>query len=885
MKIAIVLTILFLSTSVFTIISIPMGVSSTSTQSTLIKANYPIKIIQPQPNLNIKNRFYKAYPGIDYDVRIAVTGGEYPFTYSLTKSPTGMIINKDTGEISWANPTVSNSPYAVSAKVVGKNGASTSVQWNITVTTKGFYFLDAINGKTVTDGGTGTITNPWKTIGDMYGGNTYSSKYTSNYAGGFLYFKNGTYYSSDGYIENGNRLALTDYKKPLVWMAYPGNSPVLDLSGGYIAVYGGASNTYVEGFEIDNITNSARKGWQVESSGNDITFIKNDFHGLTNLAGGTNMACIFISRGSAGQRWAFINNKFHDNVGGMGIEAYKAENVLVEDNSFYNFSAGSGPSHGLGPKMSYQYWFIRHNKFWNNAGWNIWADGYTTYGETGNIEISYNLIQENTSSGYALQFNYDNGDMQNVYVFRNTFIGTVNVRFAKTGSNYSFYNNVFINKDNGLTCKNCVNQSVVASNNNLEGNLSSNIIGSNGNLTDAYLSSLGNRGYQIAKYPISPDEIFFSDGFESGNLKHKDKTSGAGWNTPSYGNLDSVTVSSDRAHSGTYSLKFHYHGDPDLSADAWAEQRYQTGHKQTDWYLKYYIYFPNNFYVRDATGADNNKIATVWGVDYKKSQVAFNMEMEKDNSVGFKLKRNEWPYDKLICSGKLAAGTNQPRFKFQNFKGKWTKMEFHYKMDDGSGNGRTQLWVNNKLVIDMENQSYIGAPCSPGYMLNGYLLGWANSGFTNDTTIYIDDVTFSNKYIGPANPTSPTGTLPSNTTSTQISVATQKNSTCKYSTTPNTPYASMAKSLTSGTTHSATVSVSDGNSYKFYVKCDDIDGEMQNYTISFNVAAGKSCGAVDASGDGVVDISEVMNYVVGWKAGQISIDEVVAAIREWEDGC
>ncbi len=128
MKIAIVLTILFLSTSVFTIISIPMGVSSTSTQSTLIKANYPIKIIQPQPNLNIKNRFYKAYPGIDYDVRIAVTGGEYPFTYSLTKSPTGMIINKDTGEISWANPTVSNSPYAVSAKVVGKNGASTSVQ-------------------------------------------------------------------------------------------------------------------------------------------------------------------------------------------------------------------------------------------------------------------------------------------------------------------------------------------------------------------------------------------------------------------------------------------------------------------------------------------------------------------------------------------------------------------------------------------------------------------------------------------------------------------------------------------------------------------------------------------------------------------------------------
>ncbi|MDF1881835.1 hypothetical protein JHD50_11080, partial [Sulfurimonas sp. MAG313] len=59
----------------------------------LSAANYPLEIIQPQANLDIKNRFYKAYPGLVYDVRLAVIGGAFPYSFILESGPTGMSID------------------------------------------------------------------------------------------------------------------------------------------------------------------------------------------------------------------------------------------------------------------------------------------------------------------------------------------------------------------------------------------------------------------------------------------------------------------------------------------------------------------------------------------------------------------------------------------------------------------------------------------------------------------------------------------------------------------------------------------------------------------------------------------------------------------------
>ena len=43
-----------------------------------LASNYPLEILQPEAgleNLVETNRFYKAYPGLEYNVRIGVIGG------------------------------------------------------------------------------------------------------------------------------------------------------------------------------------------------------------------------------------------------------------------------------------------------------------------------------------------------------------------------------------------------------------------------------------------------------------------------------------------------------------------------------------------------------------------------------------------------------------------------------------------------------------------------------------------------------------------------------------------------------------------------------------------------------------------------------------------
>ena len=52
------------------------------------------------PAIPSTNRIFRAYPGIEYNIRAAVIGGDYPYTYELSGQPSGMTINSRTGEIS-----------------------------------------------------------------------------------------------------------------------------------------------------------------------------------------------------------------------------------------------------------------------------------------------------------------------------------------------------------------------------------------------------------------------------------------------------------------------------------------------------------------------------------------------------------------------------------------------------------------------------------------------------------------------------------------------------------------------------------------------------------------------------------------------------------------
>ncbi len=88
---------------------------------------------------------------------------------------------------------------------------------------------------------------------------------------------------------------------------------------------------------------------------------------------------------------------------------------------------------------------------------------------------------------------------------------------------------------------------------------------------------------------------------------------------------------------------------------------------------------------------------------------------------------------------------------------------------------------------------------------------------------------------------SPSGSLTVDTTSTTLSLFTNEAATCKYSTTANVAYGSMANTFgtTGGVSHSTAISgLSNGSSYAYYVRCIDThnNADTSDYVISFTIA-------------------------------------------------
>lgn len=130
------------------------------------------------------------------------------------------------------------------------------------------------------------------------------------------------------------------------------------------------------------------------------------------------------------------------------------------------------------------------------------------------------------------------------------------------------------------------------------------------------------------------------------------------------------------------------------------------------------------------------------------------------------------------------------------------------------------------------------------------LLAIARDTSNNFATSTVTQVTVSNTVvINTAPPTltvgSPSGTLPANTGSATLSLSTDKTATCKYDTAPGTAYLSMPNTfaVTGNITHSTLVSgLSNGQSYAYYVRCQDSLGNMNtsDFVISFSVASALS---------------------------------------------
>ncbi|NTW27422.1 MAG: hypothetical protein HGA36_03790 [Candidatus Moranbacteria bacterium] len=449
-------------------------------------ANFPLEItnIKPagtgSPAIPAANRIFRAYPDIEYNIRAAVIGGVYPYTFSLSNAPSGMDISEN-GTITWipsseiynADPMTVESIILTVTDFVGEQIQTT---WSIEVTKGGFHFIDASYvGLSI-----GDFEQPYKSASEMLQGLSDLSR------NDIVYFRGGSYilsqYGPDaGYVFMGGVQA--GYYRPSAWLGYPNENVSIDNNKLIIRT---------DTLWLDNInfSNMDYYGfWLYGSTGHYSAIRRSSFSGFTNsVAQNNNQGIIYASGGATSNRGYGLtvqDNEFSNYSDGQAIGSlYNGINTLIEDNYIhdggtYSVLAFCSP---IGIKARNSYYAIRHNRVIMPGS----ASNYDIYNELAqpdNAEFSYNYVLKSSGgNGKALVVFYPT----NLYLYRNTIIGNVEFYPLLSAGPIAFNNNVLIG--------NLINGVNVTSLNNLIG--SADIVDVNGLLINR--SDVGIYGWETA---------------------------------------------------------------------------------------------------------------------------------------------------------------------------------------------------------------------------------------------------------------------------------------------------------------------------------------------------------------------------------------------------
>ncbi len=472
-------------------------------------ANYPLELINIRSGMDPNNRILRAYPGVEYNIRAAVIGGAYPFTFSLSNAPAGMTIDSRSGLVVWPNPQASATP---TIRVTDSEGTTVAASWTITVTTDGFRFVDAVNGRNAANNGcssgcgNGSSSNPWRTISDMY----YNAQATD-----FVYFRSGRYFVTDlprvGAGGAWERIEFADYRNPSVWLAAPGHNPIIDFANGPLIRLRG-NTVYIDGFET---TNSRYIGFQYSSLGGiGPTFRRLRMHTSGPGLDGSNAAMILLNVFDAPTNYTVIqDSEFFDinyGTGNCALKIYSQAKILIESNYFHHTDNGAEAVVAL--KQDIRQFTVRSNVFnipGKAIGGNLSsyqnAETRTTHGE---------ILFNNVIAGmFAIDLN-QNSQAAQIYVYRNTLVGPVRVREADANDGpFTFTRNVIVNNDAGTPSGSHISHyyvtdpSRIVAVQNLAGYPSDNIVDSSGNLTSGYASYVGNTGHMVGPAPAPPSNL------------------------------------------------------------------------------------------------------------------------------------------------------------------------------------------------------------------------------------------------------------------------------------------------------------------------------------------------------------------------------------------
>jgi hypothetical protein len=218
-------------------------------------------------------------------------------------------------------------------------------------------------------------------------------------------------------------------------------------------------------------------------------------------------------------------------------------------------------------------------------------------------------------------------------------------------------------------------------------------------------------------------EIFFEDDFVSGDLT---KTlNGFSW-------TGANKVVPNEGRLGGSAARFRY-GPNAIGQDSSQELGFflaPAGSGLTELWIEYYLKIPSN-YIQRNDPPSNNKFFALWAENYSNSNdIQFVSEFERVNDTESNIR--------AICmtgSGCLAGSSPNPVVTAGDL-GQWVRVRIHQKA--GNGDGASEIWKNNNVVYSISNYTHF-ASGGNSYWRSGYLMGWANSGFADQTDFYVDE--------------------------------------------------------------------------------------------------------------------------------------------------
>ncbi len=241
--------------------------------------------------------------------------------------------------------------------------------------------------------------------------------------------------------------------------------------------------------------------------------------------------------------------------------------------------------------------------------------------------------------------------------------------------------------------------------------------------------------------------MFFSDDFDNGQ---RNTANGFRW----LGTAPDM-ISNQMAFNGTHSMMFQYNAKP-FGESAWAEERFDMGRYLSELAFEYMIFVPANYKHRNvpANGAGtNNKFFSLWRDNYADNTGSWQI------SVGW-LRTNDYESYAAMHTTTASCNCIGPYAYPQKFiganaalkPGQWSRVRVYVKAatyrggnnDAFTSNGVIKMWINNTLFYSASNVDFSNNnPNFVGTTLrNGYLMGFANTGFDETTVFFIDAVRF-----------------------------------------------------------------------------------------------------------------------------------------------